>query len=98
MKTIHKKVIEVVDGAQTVIINSGSRLIHVHEQGGKITAWFKVDTEREPSERMFKVVGTGHDITDDWRYVATIHIGDLVWHLHEWRYHSGTTFMLGEPS
>lgn len=51
---------------------------------GVLSVWALVDTQAEKETRLFKVYGTGHDVTDkNLSYISTIQIGALVWHVFE---------------
>jgi hypothetical protein len=67
---------------------AGSRLLHVHEQAGRVCVWADVDPAAPTVERVLVVVGTGHPIPRAAKtYVGTAHITEnghrLVLHLYE---------------
>lgn len=58
--------------------------------------WALVDDERKTEQKLFRVVGTGHDFpdVDEWRYLDSVITakGALVWHI--FRMETGDEFAL----
>ncbi len=71
-------------GKTKVELPSGGRLLSVQSQGGEITLWVQIDMT-PLVERTFVVVGTGHEFepTESWKYLDTVQIESLVWHVFE---------------
>lgn len=58
-----------------------AKLLHVHEQRGRIVLWALVRRRNPIETRRIYVTGTGFSIDQDpGVYVGTAHIGELVWH------------------
>lgn len=92
MKTVYKYQIpfDKLDGIQFEMPDLASILPHIeYEEHNSVTEfinfWAEVDTARAPRKRKFQVVGTGHPIPEDSRYVDTIVLrgGRIVFHLYE---------------
>lgn len=68
-----------------VLIPEGAKLRAVKEQHGHIYLWAEVETDSPIEVRHFRVVGTGHPITQEfleYRGTAFMPTG-LVWHVYE---------------
>lgn len=77
MRTIFKYQIEI----NSLLIPTGAEFLSVQMQHGEITSWWRVDPEA-PTERIrFDVVGTGHLVQDDGRFLGTVQDGSFVWHI-----------------
>lgn len=51
---------------------------------GVVEIWAEFDSEEEPKEKKYLIVGTGHIIPDGAKYVGTtLARHGLVWHLYE---------------
>lgn len=85
MITIHKYAIQ--PGKFALELPAGADILHVNTQYDEPFMWVKVDTSQPPVERVFKVFGKGHELTDDgcWEHVGTFLMngGSLVRHLFE---------------
>ena len=74
---------------QSVTLPKNAEILTVQVQFGKPCIWALVNPENKPEERKLRLVGTGHDISDDearkLRYIGTfqMHDGLLVYHLFE---------------
>lgn len=69
-----------IEGYQTVEMPAGAVVLHVGVERGVPCAWALVDPEREPVTRVFRTVGTGHElnIPEDEReheHLAHEHLG-----------------------
>lgn len=68
---------------------AGAQILSVHEQGGEIAIWAKVDTTQPMERRHFEIYGTGHVIpaglAEELTYLGTAHLhrGSLVLHAFE---------------
>lgn len=63
----------------------GSVVGHFDVQDGHLYFWALVDPEMSTRDRTFLVSGTGHQVPENWVYIATVLTNDgaLVWHLGE---------------
>lgn len=52
-------------------------------QNGNICLWAEVNTDEITLQRSFLIIGTGHVIPDDWRYIGSCDDGFFVWHVGE---------------
>lgn len=52
-------------------------------QNGRACLWMEVDEEQPHEKRSFEIVGTGHAIGRDWKYIDTAQLPPFVWHLYE---------------
>ena len=62
---------------------AGAQVIRVARQGPDVCLWAMVDSNNPAQKRKFAMVGTGHPIPVDGRYLGTWDDGPLVWHLFE---------------
>ncbi|KAA0117846.1 hypothetical protein CIW48_26955 [Methylobacterium sp. P1-11] len=49
-------------------------------QDHQARVWMKIKPGHPEVERRIQVVGTGHDIPENWRYVGSVQDGPYVWH------------------
>lgn len=74
-------------GKTTVPMRRGAIVLCVQMQNDTPMLWALVDPDPTLSIQMrrFEIVGTGHpcDDLDPDRYVGTVQIGPLVWHIFE---------------
>jgi len=67
----------------------GSEILTVQTQNEIPCLWALVNPENETEMRLFEMIGTGHDITEDGagerKYIGTLQLagGALVWHVFE---------------
>ena len=48
------------------------------------TLWMEVQLGEFPNtERAFEIIGTGHPISEDAKYIGTLMMPPFVWHLYE---------------
>jgi len=54
-----------------------------HEE--RICVWAKVDLDKPNVERIFRIIGTGHEFYDSkYNYIGTVQAsGGFVWHIFE---------------
>ena len=57
--------------------------------GGGIMLWGLVDPEAPLEARTIQIVGTGHEVPANARYIATVQDGALVWHVFEINWERG---------
>lgn len=92
MKTIYKYTLSSDKTYDVINVPIGSVLLKVHEQKGKICAWFLVEVfdetpEETPREqKVFYIVCTGSAIDDNFqeknvKYIDTIILENLVYHI-----------------
>ncbi len=73
-------------GKTTVPMRRGARVLCVQIQNDTPFLWALVDPDADVQMRRFEIVGTGHLLPDDFdpdRYVGTVQVGPLVWHIFE---------------
>lgn len=64
---------------------AGAVVLSVREQDNRPCMWAKVDTQAKLTTRSFSLVGTGHSVPAESKYLGTAHLdeGHLVVHLFE---------------
>jgi|LakMenEpi03Aug12_release.lakeMendotaPanAssembly.Ray.scaffolds.fasta_scaffold624439_1 hypothetical protein len=81
MKAIHKFVVR-----PRVLMPVNAKIISVQAQGDAICIWAEVDTLADKVERLFFSLGTGQPMPDvKCDYLATVQVGEYVWHVYEER-------------
>lgn len=82
MKTVWKYQFATVQ--DDVVIPANARIVHVGEQGGKVTVWAEVvaNPVGVGYARYLVIVGTGHPIPDRWEHVGTVVQPPWVWHVY----------------
>lgn len=86
MKTIWKYKIPYPHDEVTIPLPHGAKVLYFGLQKGLTYIWVLVDTKQPTENRLFRMVGTGHDIPDEsLDHIGTIQMsgGNLVWHLFE---------------
>lgn len=81
MKTVHK--FPLWADAARVQMPAGARVLAVQIQNGVPCLWAEVDTEQQLETRIFRTVGTGHELGDGLVYVGTYQMPPLVFHVFE---------------
>lgn len=66
-------------------IPEGSLVRHVGAQGDSVCMWIEVTPSDEWDRvlRVFKVVGTGHEVPPRSTYVGSCQMREYVWHVYE---------------
>jgi hypothetical protein len=82
MKEVWKFILEYTWEVNSFIMPKGAKIVHVHEQDGKVCLWAEVEP-RLAETRSFLIAGMGQKIDDAAVYIGTAHIGPLVWHVYE---------------
>lgn len=87
MRSVWKFTLRIV-GEQEVELPRAARFLHAEPgayMGGTIDTWWLVWLDSDTERRTFAVRGTGHQVGDDLRYMATVRDDDdaFVWHLFE---------------
>ena len=84
MKVIYKYTVEAIREFE-VIMPDEAKILTVQVQNDLPQIWALVDPENKPFSYQFRVVGTGHELPDDFigRYIGTFQLalGSLVFHL-----------------
>lgn len=91
MKTIWKAQLRPQIGStvSTIDIPANSIILSVGEQHGDVSLWFQVDDQLPIEQRVFEVIGTGHEIKEEPNiskvYVgrADLMSGNLILHIFE---------------
>lgn len=60
-----------------------ARVVRFAPQHGALQLWVEQRVDAPPDNRTFHVVGTGHQVPDDARYIASCEDGQYIWHLYE---------------
>jgi hypothetical protein len=78
---IHKVVLE--NPIQRAILPKDFGVVHVHEQHGKPTIWYKFEEKNRLTvvERIFRVYATGFSVPLEDFYIGTVHISGFVFHV-----------------
>lgn len=75
--------------AQTLTLPKEARILHVGEQAQRLTLWVQVDDLLPHEDRVFIIVGTGHEVPGQTpayplRHLGTVQMADgFVWHVFE---------------
>lgn len=87
MKAIWKYPLAVVDGIQTRKIPIGATFCHVGNdpRGPGVAVWFHVDSARSEESRDFMVVGTGHPVPEQSKYLGSASQNGFIWHVLQLR-------------
>jgi hypothetical protein len=82
--TVHKQNLSLVDD-QEISAPEDAEFLHVAEQHGRPTLWYRCDIDKPDRLYQIAVCGTGHECpsADEAVYVGTflMHGGALVWHV-----------------
>jgi hypothetical protein len=79
---IYKYPLAVTD-CQQIEMPVGAKVLHADMQNGRLCLWAMVDVAAPMGQRVFFVIGTGHDfggLSAD-QHIATVQDGALVWHV-----------------
>lgn len=85
MKRVYKYPLSTQDFTE-VNLPVGAELLYVNEQYGKFYLWAMVDVGEEVEKRrIIRIAGTGHDISQNVRYINSFYVigGALVFHAFE---------------
>jgi hypothetical protein len=89
MRTIWKIDVEVADVPLVAKLPVGATVVHVGTQHPDdprtVQVWLEVNDAGPVEERSFRIIGTGHAMPENARYVgsAIVYDGQLVWHVVE---------------
>lgn len=82
MKSIYKYELAITD-SQQIAMPAGSKILTAQAQNGVVCLWAEVDADVKEEFRHFRFVGTGHQLPDGLRYIATVQTAIFVWHVYE---------------
>lgn len=70
---------------ETISLPAGAEVIHAGRQEGIPCVWALCDSDPhlEREERRFAIRGTGHDVPEGARHIASQFEGPFVWHFFE---------------
>jgi hypothetical protein len=64
-------------------IQKGAQILHVDMQGVIPCVWALVDLDQPLEGRCLRIRGTGREVEDGLRHIATFQAGPMVWHVFE---------------
>lgn len=71
-------------GLAHILMPRGAQILDVAFQGDMVHLWALVERGVPSEERVFQVVGTGHDVSDELQtFLKTLHINGYVFHIFE---------------
>lgn len=81
--TVWKYSLPIRDEPPTLRVPVGAEVLHVGQQNlrTEVVMWARVRPDQPLVERQFIVRGTGHPVPADARYVGTVVLPLLVWHV-----------------
>lgn len=69
---------------QWILMPEDAKVLSCQIQDGDICLWVAVEPLKKSVKRLFEIVGTGHEMTlENKRYISTVQMGSLVWHVFE---------------
>jgi hypothetical protein len=75
--------LEITD-SQQVKMPEGARVIHVGlDPQGELCMWAEVMVQNKQTERTIYVVGTGHVVSPNAKYLGSVTMNPFVWHVYE---------------
>lgn len=83
MRVIYKYELAITN-VQNISMPDVASPLAVAEQNGRLMLWAAVDPTTPPRDRRFRIIGTGHPISDenDWLHLGTVVMSSgLVWHV-----------------
>lgn len=83
MKAIYKYVLNITPPETVVNIPAGSIVRRVAMQNGEPTFWAEVDTSAPKVSKIFRILGTGHEIPENAHWVGSCEDGPFIWHLFQ---------------
>lgn len=84
MKTIYKYDLPNVTNTKFILsLPKGAKFLCVQTQRDKPKMWFIINPDKPVEQVVFRVIGTGIDIEDNFNdeYLGTFQEGPFVWHL-----------------
>lgn len=67
---------------QVVQLTEGARIIHFGRQDGDLFIWVELNPDAPKAVFMFRVMGAGLPIKDNWHHRGTCSDDGFVWHLY----------------
>jgi hypothetical protein len=58
-------------------------LLHAGRSRGELCVWALVDDQLETEPRSIVVVGTGREVYSYFKYVQTVQVDEMVWHVFD---------------
>ncbi|NML70016.1 hypothetical protein HHL23_09405 [Chryseobacterium sp. RP-3-3] len=84
MKTIYKYQLEITLDVQIIEMPVHAKILSAQNQNENPCMWVEVETTNDVEFRRFYVLGTGYPMPSNTsRFIGTIQINDLVFHLFE---------------
>ena len=83
--TVWKFPLEIADW-QKIVMPAGAEILFVGVQREQLCLWAKVNPEAPKGERLFRIVGTGHEFNENnLMYLGSVFLnnGRLVFHIFE---------------
>ncbi len=85
MRTIYKYPFA-FDGSVELVLPIGAEILHIGVQDGVYCLWALVDTEVKNEIKRIRIIGTGHEVSEDIgiiNHITTIQDGQYVWHIFD---------------
>lgn len=60
-----------------------AKILYFAQQDGQLTIWAEVDPEATMEWRALQIVGTGHSVPHEGKYIGSLQDGVFVWHLYD---------------
>lgn len=88
MKTVWKIKFNNIGVEERIALPQHAKFLHFGIQNGFLHAWFEVNPRNALVGHKFKVIGTGHEISDSFNHLGTCqraHMDQyIVWHLYKY--------------
>lgn len=84
MKVIWKFTLR-IDKEQIIELVEDAKILSIQSQFGNICMWVLLNTHNHKIKRKFRIIGTGHEIDDDFygEYIDTCLVNNYVWHVFD---------------
>lgn len=87
MTTIYKYPL-ILEDRQVVLMPRAAQILSAQMQGRTLCLWALVDTAQDMKPRQIEILGTGtvsapDKPTEERHFIATVQMGQFVWHLFE---------------
>lgn len=82
MKTVFKYPIP-ISSRFILDLPRGATILTAQDQGGNAQLWAEVEPEAPKVTRYLSIVGTGHEVLGNSKYICTFQQEPFVWHLYE---------------
>lgn len=71
-------------GMQHIEMPAAAKILTAQAQGSQLCLWAEVDPDAVLKVRRIEIFGTGHPMGNGQRrYIATVQMSNLVWHIYE---------------